>query len=94
MARLHFTTDDPHDALTRVLALFRVTEVPLDGIEGRYEAGAYSISLTIPDNPDRIEALVYRLARLVSVGDVRIQDAPVACFPSGAPAGEGESRWA
>ena len=73
MVRLYFTTDDPHDALTRALSIFRVMDLPILGFEGGYGGSKFQISIQIGADSALADSLLDRLSRLVSVRDARVQ---------------------
>ena len=69
MVRLNFTTVDPHDALTRALAIFRVMDLPVLGFDGRYVESEFRVSILVSADPAIADGLLDRLRRLVSVRD-------------------------
>lgn len=69
MVRLHFTTDDSHDALTRALGIFRVMDIPVLGFEGGYVGSEFHLSILVSADPVLADSLLDRLGRIVSVRD-------------------------
>lgn len=67
MVRLHFTTVDSHDALTRALGIFRVMDLPVVAFDGRSADGEFHISIAVDADPALADALLDRLGRVVSV---------------------------
>jgi hypothetical protein len=73
MATLTLTTADPHDALNRVMAIFRLMDLPLGGMALEPGGNGYRIAITVAEDDGLIDALTARFARLVSVESVAVE---------------------
>lgn len=78
MTTLTLTTADPHDALNRVMAIFRLMDLPLGGITLEPDGDGYRIAIAVAGDDGLVEALVARFTRLVSVESVAVaRDRPL-----------------
>jgi hypothetical protein len=75
MLRLHFATDNPHDALTRALSIFRVMDIPVLGFDGECVGGTFQVSISVSADPALADSLLDRLGRIVSLREPRATSA-------------------
>jgi hypothetical protein len=73
MATLTLTTPDPHDALSRVMAIFRLMDLPLGSIVLEPDGDGYRIAITVAEDDGLIDTLTARFTRLVSVESVTVE---------------------
>jgi hypothetical protein len=73
MTTLTLTTADPHDTINRVMAIFRLMDLPFERMTLEPGGDGYRVAITIAADEGLADALAARFTRLVSIEALTVE---------------------